>query len=50
MIVPRRFHASVTVNPDRVGCDVGKIADEVLSHLSTLSGARLRVSIEVEAE
>jgi hypothetical protein len=38
------------VNPDRVGCDVGKIADEALSHLSTLSGARRRVSIEVEPE
>jgi uncharacterized protein len=51
MMVPRRFHAPVTVNPDRAGCDdVGKIADEVLSHLSTLSGARLRVSMEVEAE
>jgi hypothetical protein len=50
MMVPRRFHASVTLNPDLVGCDVGKIADEVLSHLSTLSGARRRVPIEVEAE
>jgi len=49
-MIPRRFHASVTVNPDLVGCDVGKIADEVLSQLCTLSGARLRVSIEVEAE
>ncbi len=29
---------------------VGKIADEILSHLSTLPGARLRVSDEIEAE
>jgi hypothetical protein len=28
----------------------GKIADEILSHLSTLPGARLRVSDEIEAE
>ena len=28
----------------------GKIADESLSHLSTLPGARLRVSDEIEAE
>jgi predicted AAA+ superfamily ATPase len=47
---PRRFYASVTLNPDRVGRDAGKIADEVLSHLSTLPGARLNVSIEIEAE
>jgi hypothetical protein len=38
MMVPRRFHAPVTVNPDRVGYDVGKIAEEILSRLSTLSG------------
>lgn len=48
--LPRRFHASVTLNPDRVGRDAGKIADEILSHLSTLPDARLKVSIEIEAE
>jgi predicted AAA+ superfamily ATPase len=48
--LPRRFHASVTMNPDRVGRDAGKIADEILSHLSTLPDARLKVSIEIEAE
>ncbi len=49
-VLPRRFHASITLNPDRVGRDAGKIADEVLSHLSTLPGARVRVSVEIEAE
>jgi predicted AAA+ superfamily ATPase len=48
--LPRRFHASATLDPDRVGRDAGRIADEVLSHLSTLPGARLKVYIEVEAE
>jgi hypothetical protein len=48
--LPRRFHASVTLNPDRVGRDAGKIADEILSHLSTLPRATLKVSIEIEAE
>jgi hypothetical protein len=38
------------MNPDRVGRDAGKIADEILSHLSTLPDARLKVSIEIEAE
>ena len=50
MMVPRRFHAPVTVNPDLVGYLPDVAADEVLSYLSTLSGARLRVSMEVEAE
>lgn len=48
--LPRRFYASVTLDPNRVGRDAGKIADEVLSHLSTLPGARLKVSVEIEAE
>lgn len=48
--LPRRFHASVTLDPDRVGRDAGRIADEVLSHLSTLPGVKLRVSVEIEAD
>ena len=48
--LPRRFHASVTLDPDRVGRDAGKIADEILSHLSTLPDAKLKVSVEIEAE
>ncbi|MBX6764706.1 MAG: DUF499 domain-containing protein [Rubrobacteraceae bacterium] len=48
--LPRRFHAAVTLDPDRVGRDAGKIADEVLSHLSALPGARLKVYLEIEAE
>jgi hypothetical protein len=48
--LPTRFHASVPLDPDRVGRDAGRIADEVLSHLSTLPGARLNVSLEIEAD
>jgi hypothetical protein len=48
--LPRRFHASVTLDPDRVGRDAGRIADKVLSHLSTLPGPKLKVSVEIEAE
>lgn len=48
--LPRRFYASADLDPDRVGRDAGKIADEILSHLSTLPHASLKVSIEIEAE
>ena len=48
--LPRRFYASADLDPDRVGRDAGKIADEILSHLSTLPRASLRVSIEIEVE
>ena len=49
-VLPKRFYASATLHPDRVGRDAGKIADEVLSHFSTLPGTRLKVSIEIEAD
>jgi hypothetical protein len=48
--LPRRFYASVTLAPDRVGRDAGRIADEILSRLSVLPDAKLRVSMEIEAE
>jgi uncharacterized protein len=48
--LPKRFYASAMLDPDRVGRDAGRIADEVLTHLATLPGARLKVSIEIEAE
>jgi len=47
---PRRFHGSVDLDSTRVGRDASRIADEVLSHLSGLVGAKVRVTLEVEAE
>ena len=48
--LPKRFYASATLDPDRVGRDAGRIADEVLTHLATLPNSRVRVSIEIEVE
>jgi predicted AAA+ superfamily ATPase len=48
--LPRRFYGTVDLDPERVGRDAGRIADELLSHLSALPDAKLRVSLEVEAE
>ncbi len=47
---PKRFHASVELDPTRVGRDAGRIADEVISHLSGLVGANVKVTLEIEAE
>ena len=47
---PRRYHGTVTLDPERVGRDAGKIADEVLTHLVGLIGAAVRVTLEIEAE
>ncbi|MGI8550810.1 MAG: DUF499 domain-containing protein, partial [Dehalococcoidia bacterium] len=45
-----RFHGTVSLDPTRVGRDASRIADEVIAHLSGLVGARVTVTLEVEAE
>ncbi len=47
--LPRRFYASVTIDPNRAGRDVGRIAEEVIQHLSTLSRADVKLTFEIEA-
>jgi predicted AAA+ superfamily ATPase len=46
---PRRFHGSVALDAARVGRDAGKIAEEVIAHLVALPGARVQVTLEIEA-
>jgi hypothetical protein len=46
----KRFHGSVTLDPTRVGRHASRIADEVIAHLSGLVGAKVKVTLEVEAE
>jgi hypothetical protein len=47
---PTRFHGTVVLEPTRVGRDAGRIAEEVIAHLSGLVGAMVTVTLEVEAE
>jgi len=47
---PKRFHGTAVLDPTRVGRDASRIAEEVVSHLAGLVGARVTVTIEVEAE
>ncbi len=46
----RRFHGSVELDPLRLGRDAGRIAEEVVQHLTRLVGAQVRVTLEIEAE
>ena len=48
--LPRRFYASVTIDPNRAGRDVGRIAEEVLQHLTIRRGANVRITLDVEAD
>jgi len=47
---PRRYHGTVTLDPERVGRDAGRIADEVITHLVGLVGSKVQVTLEIAAE
>jgi hypothetical protein len=47
---PKRFHGTVVLDATRVGRDASRIADEVIAHLAALVGARVIVTLEVEAD
>mgnify|MGYP000682585765 CR=1 FL=1 len=44
---PQRFHGSVALDPLRLTRDVGKIAEEVVQHLTGLLGAEAEVTLEI---
>lgn len=46
----RRFHGTVRVDPERVGRDASRIADEVIAHLAGQVGAEVTVTLEIEAK
>lgn len=46
----RRFHGSVQLDSLRVGRDAGRIADEVIQHLSKYIGANVEITLEIRAE
>ena len=46
----KRYHGSVKLDPTRAGRDASQIADEVISHLSGLTGANVRLTLEIEAD
>ena len=48
--LPRRFHASADLDPERVARDVGLLSQEVLSHLVALEGARCNITLEIDVE
>jgi hypothetical protein len=47
---PTRFFGSVKLSPHRVGRDAGKIAEEIIQHLTLLPGATVEVTLEISAE
>ena len=47
---PTRFHGSVSLDATRTGRDAGRIAEEVITHLAGLVGAKVKVTLEIEAQ
>ena len=46
----RRFHGSVELDPARMGRDAGRIADEIVAHLTSLMGAKAKITLEIDIE
>ncbi len=48
--LPKRFYGTVEIDADRAARDVGRIAEEVLQHLTTLPRSSVRITLEIEAD
>ena len=49
-VMPKRFFGTVDIDPDRAARDMGRIAEEVLQHLTVLPNTKIRVTVEIDAE
>ncbi len=45
-----RFYGSASINEQRVGRDAAQIMDEVVKHLVSLNSAKVKVTLEIQAE
>ena len=45
---PKRFFASLEINPERAGLEVARIMDGLLVELTRTPGSRLRLHLEIE--
>jgi hypothetical protein len=46
----RRYFGTVTLDPNRVARDAGRIAEEVIAHLGALPNATVQVTLEISAD
>ena len=46
----KRFHGAVPLDALRAGRDAGRVAEEVIAHLAGVDGAKVNVTLEIEAE
>ena len=48
--IPVRFYGSVELDATRLGRDAGKIAEEVVQHLTSLLNSKVEITLEIKAE
>ncbi len=48
-IPPKRFYGTVTLDPLRAARDAQQIIDEVVQHLTSLTGAKVEITMEIQA-
>jgi hypothetical protein len=48
--VLRRYHGSVRLDPERLGRDASRIAEEIVQHLVALRGAHVEVTLDIAAD
>lgn len=46
----RRYHGTVSIDPERMTSSVGKVAENVVAHLNGLVGAKVKLTLEIHAE
>ena len=44
------FHGTVELDPTRMGRDAGRVADEIVAHLTSLGGAKAKITLEIDVE
>ncbi len=48
-VPPHRFYGSVKIDPRRMGTDAGKLMEEVIKHLTSLTHANVTITLEIQA-
>ena len=48
--VAKRYHGSVSLDPTRLGRDASQVAEEVIAHLTGLTGSNVRLTLEIQAD
>jgi predicted AAA+ superfamily ATPase len=47
---PKRFYGTIELDPLRMTRDAGKVAEEVIAHLSGIVGANVKITLEISAD